>query len=85
MIDYDTIPPKIRKALDRWANEGTPVGHFVTAVLENNLSDAVARADEDSLAALHSIVGYVYNELPSPCWGSPEKTKAWAKRLQCAW
>jgi hypothetical protein len=31
------------------------------------------------LAAIRQIVLYVYNALPSPCWGSQEKVEAWLK------
>ncbi len=83
MIDwtYTSIPDGVREALDNWAQRGLPPGHFVTAVLSNNLSDAVGRADHMSMAALPTIVSYVYNEMPSTCWGSIEKMQAWAKRF----
>lgn len=77
MRDYTTIPPKIREALDRYAKEHIAAGHFVMAVLRNDLMSAVFRADDQSLAALAAIVCYCYNELPSTCWGSPDKVTAW--------
>lgn len=79
MIDYAIIPPAIRDAIDRWVRDSIPGGHFTMAVLANDLHEAVARADENSLHALHSIVAYVYNEIPSAAWGSPEKLRAWAE------
>jgi hypothetical protein len=84
MIDYATIRPDIKQALDDWATKGWQPGGFLTAVLHNYLSEALARADDDNIRAIHSIVGYVYNECPSPCWGSPEKVAAWAKRFESA-
>jgi hypothetical protein len=77
MIDYETIPPRIKTALDAWVDHGHLPGGFLQAVLRNDLSDALARADANSLDAIHSIVGYLYNECPAPCWGSPEKMDAW--------
>lgn len=79
MIDYDTIPPAVREAIDRWVTHGIPAGHFVMAVLANDLHGAISRADERSLAALHSIVAYVYNEIPNNAWGSPDKLRAWTE------
>ena len=64
-------------ALDRYAQHRQPVGDFLRAVLENNLQSAVGHADDDNLRNLPAFVGYLYNEMPSPCWGSPEKVKAW--------
>jgi len=74
------IPDHLREALDAYAERGRPVGGFLTAVLEDSLSRAISCADEISLAALVDIVKYVYNELPSGCWGSRDKVDAWYKQ-----
>jgi hypothetical protein len=52
------------------------------ACLTNDLTGAVSRADFDSLQAIPAIVSYLYNEVPSVCWGSKEKVKAWGE--QCS-
>jgi hypothetical protein len=54
-------------------------GHFLQAVICNDLRGAIDRADEENLANLPAFVGYFYNEAPSGCWGSKEKMKAWEK------
>jgi hypothetical protein len=61
-----------------YIERGVPVGDFLTAVLENNLSEACGRADDDNLENLPAYVAYLYNEAPSPCHGSPEKVRAWS-------
>jgi hypothetical protein len=78
-IDYTSIPRQVMEALRRHGDPAQrgPTGDFVTAVLENDLHNAVGRADHKSLAALSSIVAWVYNEMPAPAWGSPEKVAAW--------
>lgn len=83
MIDYDLIPPRVLAALQRHADPAQrgPTGDFVTAVLNNDLKEAVGRADGASLHALHSIVAYVYNEMPAASQGSPEKVQAWRAAL----
>lgn len=79
----ELIPPHILKALQGWGDGSRPfAGDFVRAVLSNDLVEAVGRADAESMAALKAIVQYVYCELPSVCWGSPEKVKAWAIKHQ---
>ena len=75
------VPERLIGGLLRYALKGIRPGHFLTAVLENNLSDAIGRADDESMAALKPIVLFVYNYLPAPCWGSPDKVKEW--RGQC--
>jgi hypothetical protein len=63
------IPAPILHALQRYAATGAGTGHFVDAVLRNDLFDAVAHADAESLAALREIIWYVYNQLDGRCWG----------------
>ena len=59
---------------------GHSVGHFLTAVLTNDLVGVVNRGDKENLAALRQIVQFVYNELPSPCWGSLTAINEWRKK-----
>jgi hypothetical protein len=78
-VDYAKIPHQVMEALRRHGDPAQrgPTGDFVTAVLENDLHNAVGRADHKSLAALPSIVAWVYNEMPATSWGSPAKVAAW--------
>jgi len=71
------IPRRMMEGLRRYIEGHCPVGDFLTAVLENNLSEAVGRADDENASNLAAYIGYLYNEAPSQCWGSPEKVSAW--------
>ncbi len=64
-------------SIDRYVNDRIPPGGFLTAVLSNDLTQAVARADDTNIRLLPEYVRYCYNEIPSPCWGSPERVEAW--------
>lgn len=75
------IPARMAPALDAWITRGELPGEFLQAVLRNDLREAVGRADEENLANLPAYIGYLYNESPGPCWGSPEKVAAWAARF----
>jgi hypothetical protein len=77
MLNYTRIRPDVIESLQRYAETGCPTGGFLQAVLENDLKEACGRADEDNQRALFDIVGYIYNELPSTCWGSPQKVEDW--------
>ena len=57
--------------------EHTPTGGFLRAALENDLKETCFCADDRNQALLYLIVKYLYNEIPSKCWGSPEKVQAW--------
>lgn len=74
---YAAIPAPLIDGLMRYVVHGVETGGFLRAVLENNLSEAVGRADISSLAVLPLIVSYVYNELPGTCWGSKDVVEAW--------
>lgn len=72
-----SCPLHIRLSLDRYAIEHIECGHFLTAVLENDLFEAVGRADSENLEVLPHICAYVYNILPATCHGSKEKVQAY--------
>lgn len=67
----------VQAALVRHIVERRPTGHFVTALLSNNLLETVNRADDENILAVRALVTWLYNDAPGPCWGSPEKVKAW--------
>ena len=67
---YDNIPTQTRMALCGYVEEGILPGGFLTAVLCNDLFGAVTHADTENAAALTTIVKFIYNRVPSDCWGS---------------
>lgn len=71
-------------ALERYLNNGIMPGSFMTAVLENDLYGAYARADETNSANMKNIVGYIYHHIPSSAWGSRERVESYLKSLEKA-
>jgi len=67
----------LRAELHRYVYDGVPPGHFLTAVAQNNLFKAIARADENTITILSDLVKLFYCQLPSQCHGSEEKVQAW--------
>lgn len=76
----ERLPEHIRDGLENYIEHHRAVGHFLTAVLSNDLLEACARADQTNRYRLFDIVDWLYNEAPSVCWGSPEKVGAWLKQ-----
>ena len=74
---YPMAPVLILNEIDDYARNHNPKGHFLTAVLENNLFGAVAHADPESTAGLRDIILYICREIPGSCHGSKEKVEAW--------
>lgn len=73
------VPERMMGAIRRYIEQGIPPGDFLTAVIDNNLCEAMGRADDENLENLLAFLAYFYNEAPGQCWGSPEKRLAWIK------
>lgn len=71
------IPDHMQDSINRYIKDHTPVGSFLQAVIENNLMEAVARADDENLRNLPAFVSFFYNLAPTDCWKSPENYKNW--------
>lgn len=56
---------------------GIPPGSFLTAVMENDLREAVGRADDTNSALLTEYVRWFYNHAPSTSWGSHKAVTDW--------
>ena len=76
-LRYERLPAGLRGGMERYIEHGVPPGHFLTAVLTNDLRGACERADDVNRHLLWEIVGWLYNEAPAPCWGSPTKVSTW--------
>ena len=73
------IPEHMHEGLIEWILNGRPVGNFLTAILENDLREACARADEKNKYRLFNYIQFLHNNAPMGCWGSPELTEEWAR------
>ena len=75
--DYEKIPLATIESLNQYVDHHLPVGGFLSSVLANNLTDSFARADSNNQSALLELITYCHWELPSQCWGSEAKVRAW--------
>ncbi len=73
------IPGYMLPAFVRHVVEGGHMGHFLTAVFENNLMEAFARADPTNSRMMDSYLKAIHNAVPPGCHGSVEKVIAWRK------
>ena len=71
------IQPYMLDALERYVQNGCPVCSFLSAVLDGDLFEAVARADESSLRSLKAFVMLIYNYFPASSWGSKKHREKW--------
>jgi len=79
VIRFSGVPAHDHGGLKRWILYGVKPGHFLTAVIENDLREAYGRADEANTMAMRDIMRFFYNDAPSSCWGSPAACKEWIK------
>jgi len=73
----ERVPEHLRGGLQRYIEQGIKPGDFLTAVLENDLMEAMGRGDLASLAGLFGLCGWLYNEAPAACHGSEAKVRKW--------
>ena len=77
MTDYSKLPHGLQDGMQRYIENGSQVGHFLTAVLSNDLFGAVSRADATNIKLIPEIVKWLYNEAPGSCWGTVEQVQVW--------
>ena len=83
MMNYDKIPvPRMVGSMRRYLEHGILPGHFLTAVLSNDLIEACGRADDENRAALFEWCRWLVNEAPPGSYGSPEYVKTWLEYRQ---
>jgi hypothetical protein len=69
-------------ALERYVKRYIRPGHFLMAVLSNDLEGAVMRADDHNYKHLSDVVVWVCNNIPGDAWGNPTKVNAWLMRRE---
>jgi len=73
------IRPEMKEAIDQYAEQGVPMGDFLTALVANDLMSALGRADDGNRRDIFQLCMYVYNEIPSDSHGSYERVDEWLK------
>ena len=71
------LPPHMHNGIVGWIEHAQPVGHFLTALLSNDLMEAFGRADDKNIASMRQWVIFLYNYAPRGCYGSPQNVAAW--------
>lgn len=79
--EYDIIPDSVLQEINSFVLKGTPTGSFVSAVLRNDLKLAIGTGGPSALAAIRKVVSYMYNRVPSMCYGDAESIQSWRERI----
>lgn len=76
------VPIGLRDGIINYLVRRLPPGHFMCALLENNLLECFNRADPTAWAAVPNILRFFVNDVPSSCWGTKEKVDAWLNPVE---
>lgn len=72
-----TIPLYMHKGIINYIEHHQLPGHFLQAIICNDLKQACERADSTNLFEIPTFVAFFYNEAPGVCYGSREKMAKW--------
>ena len=71
------LPEYMKQGVENYVFCGVEGGSFLNAILTNNLIETFSYADQNNLTSINQWVRFLYNCVPSPCWGSVEKVNRW--------
>ena len=71
------LPDHMREGALVYVMEGREGGHFLTAVLQNNLVKAFERADIVNSTRMLHWAQWLYNHCPMPAWGGDYEMRDW--------
>ena len=71
------IPMETLAVLRRYVVDGLKPGHFLTAVMSNDLFGAVSHAVGDNRDVLADIVTFLHSYCPGACYGSSYHCERW--------
>lgn len=71
------VPERIVRGIKGYVEDHRPVGHFIQAIICNDLAEAINRADDEVVTCLQGIVRLFYNQVPSNAWRSKKNYEKW--------
>ena len=78
-LSVTLIPQRMHDGIVRYITHRIAPGHFLSAVIQNDLKQACSRADDENRHLLWEYVVFFYNHAPMGCWGSVQKFDDWLK------
>lgn len=72
-----SVPSYMQDGLLDYLEYGIPPGGFLTAILENDLFQTYARADQINCLTVGAYVSFLYNHADGRSYGSREKVQQW--------
>ncbi len=76
------IPARTKDTIDNYVGKGLRPGHFVSAMLANDLKGACGAADNINRCYIFEICSYIYNEIPHQAQGSYQAIDDWIAMIE---
>lgn len=76
-MDRHGIPEYMQGGIIRYYENYIPPGHFLEAVINNDLKEACSRADDTNRHCLYKYMMWFYNEAPAGSWGYSGAVHDW--------
>lgn len=73
-----------RTTIENYVRYGIHPGNFVFYLLANDLFNTYRYADPYNKENLAEIIQYIYDHVPSGCWGNQEKVVLWLKKTKAS-
>lgn len=77
---YSNVSTETLEKLIAYGRDHEYVDGFLYQCLKNDFVGAATAADGGHKKCLPEIALFIYNQLPSHCWGSAEKVEDWLSR-----
>lgn len=78
--DWGMIPSHMHQALKDYIEHGWQPGSFLTSMLQNDIYNAVWKADHINEGAISDWVKFLQWYIPTECFGNEEKVRDWIAR-----
>lgn len=82
MADYNKLPEHMQSGARLYIEQGILTGSFLTAVLQNNLVNAIGQADSINRQELLAWANWLMWDIPAIAWGSVEKVQAYIEGIR---
>lgn len=78
-LPYHQLPATLRDGMQRYLEQRIRPGDFLTAVLANDLREAVRRADWLHRDLLPLVTEWIWNNVPPEACGTWSNVEAWIR------
>ena len=81
-LTTEGIPEYMHGAIIRYYENGFGPGHFFSALINNDLQETYARADDTNVNRIKNYIMWFYNYAPGGSWGYPNAVEDWLARKE---